>query len=64
MNKQSVPLLGMGLLLNKNVFVGAKTLWAARVSNPARRIKRHVHPALACIDSCSFVLISAGIELK
>ena len=39
MNKQSVPLLGMGLLLNKNVFVGAKTLWAARVSNPARRIK-------------------------
>jgi hypothetical protein len=38
-NKQSVPLLGMGSLLNKNVFVGAKTLWAARVSNPARRIK-------------------------
>jgi hypothetical protein len=39
MNKQSVPPLGMGSLLNKNVFVGAKTLWAARVSNPARRIK-------------------------
>jgi hypothetical protein len=38
--------------------------WAARVSNPARRIKRHVNPGLAGIDSCSFVLVSAAIELK
>ena len=36
------------------------TLWAARVSNPARRIKRHVVAVLACAAPCSFVLVSAG----
>jgi hypothetical protein len=41
-----------------------KQLWAARVSNPARRIKRHVNPALVCVASCSFVLVSTGMELK
>jgi hypothetical protein len=40
------------------------TMWAAGGSNPAPRIKRHVNPGLAGIDSCSFVLVSAAIELK
>jgi hypothetical protein len=41
-----------------------KQLWVARVSNPARRIKRHVNPLLARIASCLFVQVSAGMELK
>ena len=39
------------------------TVWAAGVSNPAPRIKRHVHRVFACIDSCSFVLVSPAIAL-
>jgi len=42
----------------------ASALWAAGDSNPAPRIKRHVNPMLACIDMCSFVLVSAGMGLK
>ena len=35
--------------------------WAARVSNPARRIKRHVVSVLGSAARCSFVLVSAGM---
>ena len=41
----------------------SKRSWAARVSNPARRIKRHVNPVLARVASCWFVLVSPGIDL-